>query len=49
MEYKVAGTNGYTWNLKIYTGKQDPMAGRGHAQTVVMDLLDGLLGCYRTV
>ena len=25
------------------------MAGRGHAQTVVMDLLDGLLGCYRTV
>ena len=47
--YKVAGTNGYTWNLKIYTGKQDPMAGRGHAQTVVMDLLDGLLGCYRTV
>jgi hypothetical protein len=25
------------------------MAGLGHAQTVVMDLLDDLEGCYRTV
>ncbi|CAF5009696.1 unnamed protein product, partial [Rotaria sp. Silwood1] len=33
----------------VYTGKQDPMAGLGHAQTVVMDLIDDLLGCYRTV
>ena len=33
----------------IYTGQQDPMAGLGHAQTVVMNLLDGLEGCYRTV
>ena len=33
----------------VYTGKQDPTAGLGHAQTVVMNLTDGLLGCYRTV
>ena len=33
----------------IYTGQQDPTAGLGHAQTVVMNLLDGLLGCYRTL
>jgi hypothetical protein len=47
--YKLAATNGYTWNFVIYTGQQDPMAGLGHAQTVVMNLLDGLEGCYRTV
>ena len=47
--YKLAATNGYTWNYVIYTGEQDPMAGLGHAQTVVMNLLDGLEGCYRTV
>jgi hypothetical protein len=33
----------------IYSGQQDPTVGLGHAQTVVMNLLDGLLGCYRTV
>ena len=33
----------------VYTDKQDPTAGLGHAQTVVMDLKDGLFGCYRTV
>ena len=47
--YKIAITNGYTWNFLIYTGQPDPMAGLGHAQTVVMNLLNGLEGCYRTV
>jgi hypothetical protein len=47
--YKVAGTNGYTWDFMVYTGKQDSMASHGHAQTVVMNLIDDLLGCYRTV
>lgn len=46
--YKLAATNGYTWNFMIYTGKQDPTAGLGHAQTVVLDLADGLLECHRT-
>ena len=46
--YKIAATNGYTWNFLVYTGQQDPTAGLGHAQTVVMNLY-GLLGCYRTV
>jgi hypothetical protein len=47
--YKLAGTNGYVWNYLIYTGEQDSTAGVGHAQTVVMKLLDGLDECYRTV
>ena len=47
--YKLAATNGYTWNYIIYTGQQDSMAGIGHAQTVVMHLLDDLEGCHRTV
>ncbi len=45
---KLAATNGYTWNFIVYTGKQDPMAGLGHSQTVVMNLSEDLLGCYRT-
>lgn len=47
--YTLAAINGYTWNYLIYTGEQDPMARAGHAETVVMNLLDGLSGCYRTV
>ncbi|CAF1158666.1 unnamed protein product [Rotaria sp. Silwood1] len=47
--YKLAATNGYVWNYVIYTGEQDLTAGIGHAQTIVMKLLDGLDGCYRTV
>ena len=47
--YKLAATNGYTWNFVVYTGKQDPTAGFGHAQTIVIDLADDLLGCHRTV
>jgi hypothetical protein len=47
--YKLAATNGYTWNFMIYTGKQDPTAGLGHGQTVVLNLADGLLQCHRTV
>ena len=37
--YKLAATNGYTWNYLIYTGEQDSMAGVGYAQSVVMNLL----------
>ena len=47
--YKLAAINGYTWNYIIYTGKQESMAGVGHAQAVVIKLLDDLDGCYRTV
>ncbi|CAF3841035.1 unnamed protein product [Rotaria sp. Silwood1] len=47
--YKLAATNGYIWNYVIYTGEQDLTAGIGHAQTIVMKLLDGLDGCYRTI
>jgi hypothetical protein len=44
--YKLAATNGYTWNYIIYTDQQDSMAGLEHDQTVVMDLLNDLEGCY---
>ena len=33
----------------MYTGEQHPMAALGHAQTIVINLLDGLSACYRTV
>ena len=33
----------------IYTGKQDPTAGLGHAQTIVLDWADNPLECHRTV
>ena len=47
--YKLAAVNGYTWSYMVYTGQQDPMAGLGHVESVVINLLDGLSGCYRTV
>ena len=47
--YKVADTNGYTWNFMIYTGKQNPTTSLGHSQTVIMQSLEDLFGCYRTV
>ena len=47
--YKVADTNGYTWNFIIYTGKQNPTTSLSHSQTVIMQLLEDLFGCYRTV
>lgn len=47
--YKLSATNGYTCNYVSYTVEQDSTAGVGHAQTVVMKLLDGLDRCYRTV
>ncbi|CAF1214767.1 unnamed protein product [Adineta ricciae] len=33
----------------VYTGKQSSIAGHGHAETVVRQLVNDLLGCYRTV
>ena len=47
--YKLAATNRYTWNCAVYTGEKESMPGVGHAQGIVMKLLDGLDGCYRTV
>ena len=47
--YKLAATNGYTWHFMVYTGKQDPTAGLGYAQTVLIDLVDDLLVYHRTV
>ena len=36
--YKLAATNGYTWNFMVYTGKQDPTVGSGQAHSVVVNL-----------
>ncbi|CAF1549461.1 unnamed protein product [Adineta ricciae] len=47
--YKVTSTTGYTWNFMVYTGKQSSIAGYGHAETVVRQLVNDFLGCYRTV
>ena len=37
--YKVADTNGYTWNLMVYKGKQNLATTLGHPQTVTIQLL----------
>ncbi|CAF1508640.1 unnamed protein product [Adineta ricciae] len=37
----------YYWSSSKF--QQDPIAGLQHSETVVVNLLDGLLGCYRTV
>lgn len=47
--YKLATINGYTWNYLLYTGEQESTVGVEHAQTVVMNLLHSLGGCYRPV
>jgi hypothetical protein len=47
--YKLAAINGFTWDYTTYTGEKESMSGVGHAQGIVMKLLDGLDGCYRTV
>ena len=44
--YKLAATNGYTWNYIIYSGEQGLTADIGHAEAIVMNLLDDLDGCY---
>ena len=35
----------YVWNVFIYCGKLDPISGFGHAETVVLKLLEKLLEC----
>ena len=47
--YKLVDTNGYAWNYLIYTGAQGWMAGIRHAETVLINLLDGFSRCYRAV
>ena len=36
--YKLAATNGYTWNYTIYTGEKESMPDVGHAQGIVLKL-----------
>ncbi|CAF1546776.1 unnamed protein product [Adineta ricciae] len=33
----------------VYTRKQSSIAGHGHAETVLRQLVNDILGCYRTV
>ena len=47
--YRVADTDGYTWDFIIYTGKQNLTNSLGRSRTVIMQLLEGLFGRYRTV
>ena len=34
---------GYVWNVLVYCGKMDPISGFGHAETVVLKLMEKLL------
>ena len=38
--YKLCTSNGYTYNLKVYTGKGDTNQTLGHSQTIVLKLLE---------
>ncbi|KAF7685756.1 PiggyBac transposable element-derived protein 4 [Cucumispora dikerogammari] len=41
--YELCDRNGYVWNASIYCGKEDRIAGVGHSEAVVKDLIDPLL------
>lgn len=38
--YKLCTSSGYTYNLKVYTGKGDTQPELGHAQSIVLKLLE---------
>jgi len=41
--YLLFETSGYVYNLLVYCGKMDPLSGFGHAETVVLKLMDNIL------
>ena len=41
--YILCETSGYVYNMLVYCGKMDPMAGFGHAESVVLKLMDNRL------
>lgn len=47
--YMLCEPTGYVWNLRIYSGKSDPISGLGHAESVVMKLMEGRLDCGHVV
>ncbi|KAG8233833.1 hypothetical protein J437_LFUL006856 [Ladona fulva] len=49
--YKLCTPEGYTYGLKVYTGKEPAShkSGFGHGHDIVMELVDGLLDEERTV
>ena len=47
--YMLCEPSGYAWNFFIYCGKLDPISGFGHAETVVLKLMEKLLDCGRVL
>ena len=41
--YLLCETSGYVWNILVYCGKMDPMSGFGHAESVVLKLMESRL------
>ena len=41
--YMLCEHTGYVWNVLVYCGKMDPISGFGHAETVVLKLMEKLL------
>jgi len=41
--YMLCEHTGYVWNVLVYCGKMDPLSGFGHAETVVLKLMEKLL------
>lgn len=38
--YMLCESSGYVWNVLVYCGKSDPISGLGHAESVVMKLME---------
>lgn len=41
--YKIRTVSGYTYNVRVYSGKEDNIDSKSHSHKVVMKLSDGLI------
>lgn len=47
--YKICTVSGYTYNVRVYCGKEDTTDSKGHSHKVVMKLSEGLIDEGRTI
>lgn len=45
--YKLCSTQGFVWNLTVYTGKNEKLLQLDHPGSVVISLMEKLLGSNR--
>ncbi|KAK9680346.1 Transposase IS4 [Popillia japonica] len=47
--YKLCTVTGFTYNVRVYCGKEDSIGSRDHSHNVVLKLMSGLLNSGRTL